>query len=92
VFARLITKATGLKVTWSKYNRLLQPVSPLREHGLQADFVIFEKSKEGNDRVVFNKTITSDINMEKYGILPVEVINQWRKVFDNSYIIGNMLK
>ena len=64
----------------------------MREYGVKADFTIYEKDSEEQDRVVFNKTIASDINLEEYGILPVEVINQWRKVFDKSYVIAEIMK
>ncbi|MBN1974186.1 MAG: hypothetical protein JW787_11140 [Sedimentisphaerales bacterium] len=81
-----------LLVKWSKYERQMQMGSPVREYGLSADFIIYEKGKEGKDRAVFNKTITSDKHLEIYGLQPIDVINQWRKVFDNSYIVGEIVK
>lgn len=81
-----------LLVTWTKYPRQPNRSSPFREYGLSADFVIYEKNKDQNDRLVFNKTITSDTGLESYGVLPSEVINKWRKSFDNSYIAGEIVK
>jgi hypothetical protein len=84
-----------LEVIWSKYPRQqqLNLNSPLREYGLSADFRILEKDKEQEDKLVFEKTILSEILPgEIYGIQPIEVMAQWRKIFDNSYIVGDIVR
>ena len=64
----------------------------LRAFGLKADFLIFEKDLNGNDKLVFSKSILSDIQMQKYGYTPLEVLVQWQKIFENSYIVGDIIK
>ncbi len=81
-----------LQVVWSKYNRPMQVGMPLREYGIKADFTIYKKDKEGQDRIVFKRAVTSDFNMEEYGILPVEVINKWRQHFDKLGAVDELMK
>ncbi len=81
-----------LAVMWSKYDRMKQIGSVLREYGLKADFLVFEKNRNGKDKLVFSKSVLSDIQLEKYGFTPVEVITQWRKIFENSFVVGEIMK
>jgi hypothetical protein len=81
-----------LTVIWSKYDRMKLTGSLLREYGLQADFAVLEKNRDGKDRIIFNESIISDIQMEKYGYTPKEILMQWQKVFENSYVVGDAIK
>lgn len=82
-----------LLVLWMKYDRRLsQPNtnSPLRPYGLWADFIVNEKNENQVNYKVFEKSVLSDIRTSEYGLLPIEVIGQWRKNFDDSYVLGNI--
>jgi len=81
-----------LQVTWSKYNRIGRPSLPLRDYGLKADFTIYEKDKKQQDKVAFDIEIISDFSMNAYGLSPIEVINQWRKVFDTTYAMEKIIQ
>ncbi len=81
-----------LQVVWSKYSRPMQIGTPLRGYGLKADFTIYEKDKEKQEKIVFNRAVGSDFNMEEYGILPIEVIDKWRQHFDKLGVIDELMK
>jgi hypothetical protein len=85
-------------VLWTKYARAIELSinSPLRGYGLSVDFALFKKDNDKENVKVYEKNVICDYRAsdygELYGLSPEDVIEQWRNVFKNSYIVGDIVR
>jgi hypothetical protein len=92
------SRSSQLIVLWTKYARtwLVNLNTPLRAYGLWAHFVLYKKAEEREDLKVFEKAILSDNRISQtgfnYGLLPAEVLSQWQNNFQNSYVVGDIIR
>jgi hypothetical protein len=83
-----------LLVLWTRYRRPspANQNSPLRAYGLWAHFVINEKDGKLENRKDFEKGILCDTIIKEYGLLPGEVLGEWRDNFENSFVVGDIIR